>query len=335
MGILLLVESNIETLRKNIEKDYGYILSKNSHDNYMAFVNRPDIDWDVIEDPSTPGALLLPKTTPFWDIVAARNIVEEGSLDGAAVQTAYDLHKRGNSIATILFGSRARGDYSFNSGLDLAVITKQKWSYALADEIEQNANELAYLHYGMSMHVQVFVKALHEYLEERRHINTLVTQALLHGIIFSENPNYFISPYAQDKSRPTYDWHAYDRLVNQYRSALQKMTNLHSQHVGSSNGDSRLAFESSRVIQYAIKILVTSDGGYVRGDEDISSLMSMAATHLPNEDLTTEIPLADYQDLDCLQFMPTHELVDNTMADGAKLRKMATQQRRRLSRLSR
>jgi HEPN domain-containing protein len=138
------------------------------------------------------------------------------TADPRAVAVAQAVHDREHPQATILFGSRGRGDYDDkHSDIDLLLVCEDypdsDTEMAAADFAQATVKAI----YQRDVPFQLEYMRRESFDSRRPYINSISTQALLTGVVMSGNPEEFTSQYAnQPEGFPRrYDWPEYDEHV--------------------------------------------------------------------------------------------------------------------------
>ena len=134
--------------------------------------------------------------------------------DPIALEVAGNLHGTRRPMATILFGSRARGDHRPDSDIDIMLVEEQPPAETDQRQIQQAFTEQTQERHGHEAGVHL-VWVTPDVLEaDGRYVNSLTGQALLEGRVFSDAPDRFRSRYAgPDAPAPEYDWSNYQYIL--------------------------------------------------------------------------------------------------------------------------
>ena len=170
-----------------------------------------------------------PERNSIWEDLASASATKYGRPDPGAIRVGYEYQRRYRPIATLVFGSRSRGDHRTDSDLDVISVNPDEYwerNPALGDHIKRLTRE----HCGAKADVHHY-KWRH-YLMNAACRNTFTAEALLHGIVFGngediehdhilhlrrqglELPEYthFVSEYAgDDPPPPKYMWGLFAR----------------------------------------------------------------------------------------------------------------------------
>ena len=136
--------------------------------------------------------------------------------DPRAVAVAQAVHDHERPQATILFGSRARGDYNEkHSDIDLLLVCDTKPDDDARLDAEDFARATVNAIYQREVPFQLVYELRKSFDARRPYVNSVSTQAMLTGVVMSDNPEEFTSQYAnalRDFPR-RYNWPEYDEHV--------------------------------------------------------------------------------------------------------------------------
>ena len=133
--------------------------------------------------------------------------------DPRAVAVAEAVHQRERPQATILFGSRARGDYNDKySDIDLLLVCDDYPDTDARIDAEEFARATVNAIYRRYLPFQLGYVCRNSFDADRPYFNSVSTQALLTGVVMTDNPGEFTSQYAdQPEGFPRrYNWPEYD-----------------------------------------------------------------------------------------------------------------------------
>ena len=142
--------------------------------------------------------------------------MSETNCDPRALKVAQALHERERPQATILFGSRARGDYDDRrSDIDIMQVNPDEPDPAYKNRAAEWIEEVAQGIYGRPVPVQLVWFAQAEFRENSRYVNHVTTQAMLDGVVMSQNPDDYRSRYEGDceETEYEYQWTDYDNRL--------------------------------------------------------------------------------------------------------------------------
>ena len=128
--------------------------------------------------------------------------MSETNCDPRALKVAQALHERERPQATILFGSRARGDYEEGrSDIDIIQVNPGVPDQSYKDRATEWAEGIAQAAYGRRVPVQLVWFSHADFHEHTRYVNHVATRALLDGVVMSPHPENYRSRYAKDGIR--------------------------------------------------------------------------------------------------------------------------------------
>ena len=195
----------------------------------------------------------------------------ETSCDSRALRVARALHERERPQATILFGSRARGDYEDNrSDIDIMLIRPDEpdgeYKLAAADWAEDAALET----YGRRIPVQLVWFSQDEFREKTRYVNHVATRALLDGVVMSQNPEDYRSRYSDGEGAEyEYDWSDYEerlRHAEDHLRAFQRLDDLRET-------DLLVAQQAHAALEHGMKAVIAAHGGTYRRTHNLGVLL--------------------------------------------------------------
>ena len=135
------------------------------------------------------------------------------NADPRAVAVAEAVHQRERPQATILFGSRARGDYSEkHSDIDLLLVCENYPDTDSRIDAEEFARATVNAIYRRPVPFQLEYVCRQSFDDDRPYFNSVGTQAMLTGVVMSDSPEEFTSEYDSqpDGSPRRYNWPEYD-----------------------------------------------------------------------------------------------------------------------------
>ncbi len=138
------------------------------------------------------------------------------TADPRAVAVAEAVHQRERPQATILFGSRARGDYHDKySDIDLLLVCEESPDDENREEARDFVRRTVKAVYKREVPFQLEYTCRDFFDSQRPYINSVPTQALLTGVVVSDSPEEFTSQYAsQPEGFPRrYNWPEYDEHI--------------------------------------------------------------------------------------------------------------------------
>ena len=193
--------------------------------------------------------------------------------DPRALRVAEDLHRKLEPEMTILFGSRARGDYEDGrSDIDIMVVQKvlPSGSEQLAMQAETQAGaETIYSYY---VPVQLFWQTKEKFDRMRRTVNHVTVYALREGIIMSQNPesdNMNLENGEEDYSQ---EWSITEERL---RHAERHLAAFHLMIDGEMH-DSMIGQHAQGAMEHALKALISARVERYPHVHDIDQLVARA-----------------------------------------------------------
>ena len=192
--------------------------------------------------------------------------------DRRALALARAVHERERPDATILFGSRARGDYEDKrSDVDIMLVTALEPDSERKGAAAEWAEELARSLYNRRMPVELTWFSRAEFREMQRYINHVTTQAMLDGVIMTDNPEEFQSKYEGDveESEYEYEWTGYDNRLfhaEQHILAFNQMIEL-------GNSDLLIGQQAQAALEHGLKAVILGHGGLPGNTHEIHRLL--------------------------------------------------------------
>ena len=190
--------------------------------------------------------------------------------DPRALQVARAVHDRENPQATILFGSRARGDYEeLRSDIDIMMVLLEEPGKEHKESVGQWVQETVLSAYGRRVPVQLVWFARTDFNENRRYINHITTQALLDGVVMSETPEEFLSRYSDEETEYEYQWTDYHNRLYHAESHLEAF-----QHLDAAGfNDLLVAQHAQSALEHAMKAIITGHGGTAERTHNLGRLL--------------------------------------------------------------
>ena len=155
---------------------------------------------------------------------------DNATHDPKALEVAQAVHQQERAIATILFGSRAKGTQDeLLSDIDILVITSRSAANADWSSNSTWARNLAARIYGRPVDVQLVPTTLEEVGDTRHLADSTEGVALRDGIIAGGNPEQFRSVYKeQDPPPPQYNFGNYNWFMQNAKVALETAVTCHT-----------------------------------------------------------------------------------------------------------
>ena len=144
------------------------------------------------------------------------------NCDPRALEVARCLHRTEQPELTVLFGSRARGDYEDGrSDIDIMLVQKNPPSEEQESRTRNQAETSAQELYRQAVPVQIIWKTSDEFNRMRRSVNHLVARALRDGVTMSRDTGDYSSGYNDNNENDyEYEWTVTDE---RYRHAVEHL----------------------------------------------------------------------------------------------------------------
>ena len=189
-----------------------------------------------------------------------------------------------------------------------------------------------------------------EFHDYSLYINTTITHAILEGVVFSEHMEIFTSRYAGDEPpTPTYNWESYNYHLSGATSSLNFVRSIlnpemplkippspfrqaYQKRIRDYTDEDRSRANRSHasiIIRYNVIAATYATGGFARETKTLPELYETLRILLPEEDLSTEIPLSTYEDENEETAHNYREFAKVLERDAAKLRKVAMRTKKR------
>ena len=207
----------------------------------------------------------------------------ETSCDPRALRVAQALHERELPQATILFGSRARGDYEEGrSDIDIIQVNPGVPNQRYKNGATEWAEGIAQVIYGRRVPVQLVWFSYADFQENMRYVNHITTRALLDGVVMSSHPENYRSRYSDDlhKSEYEYMWEDYeDRLYHaeQHLRVFQILDDL-------GESDLMIAQRAHSALEHAMKAVIAAHGATYPSTHNLGHLVG-TIRRLPDPEL--------------------------------------------------
>ena len=209
------------------------------------------------------------------------------TADPRAVAVAEAVHQRERPQATILFGSRARGDYHDKySDIDLLLVCEESPDDENREEARDFVRRTVKAVYKREVPFQLEYTCRDFFDSQRPYINSVPTQALLTGVVVSDSPEEFTSEYAnQPEGFPRrYNWPEYDEHVSAAEDYLAAFSTIFENNPI----DRALGQLAQQALERAMKSAIIAHGGTPeRNTHNIGSLLGTMRR--------VDAEMADYQ----------------------------------------
>ncbi len=190
--------------------------------------------------------------------------------DPLALQVARFVQQQEQPELTILFGSRARGDYDERSDIDVMLIREDLPDSEVKEKADRSTGEEAEKAYGREVPVQLVWRTLEEFRRNRRYVNSVETNAVRDGIIMPGNPeNYSAHDYEDEETEYEYDWTTYDQRLRHTETHLDTFTRM----VQDGYADLVIGQHAQGTLEHGMKALLEAHGASYRSVHNLSELL--------------------------------------------------------------
>lgn len=194
------------------------------------------------------------------------------TCDPRALSVAQAVHRREQTDATILFGSRARGDYDDRrSDIDIMLVSPGVPDMRYKDAICEWAEGVAQVTYGRRVPVQITWFAQADFQDKKRYINHVTTQALLDGVLMTNHPEDYDSRYANDsdETEHEYQWTDYDNRLHHAEAHLRVFAALDD----AGEEDMILGQQAHSALEHGMKAVIAVYGGTYPSTHNLAHLL--------------------------------------------------------------
>ena len=274
-------------------------------------------------------------------------------VDQKALTVAREIHSLTNPLATILFGSRARGDHRPDSDIDVLLIQDPTPNHAELERIDRESQNITDRHYPAKVKAHVTWMDITLFTELEPFINSMVSRALLEGTTIGAHPHQFTSRYqAAEAPPPLYDWHSYQASLGECREDMKVVRIAVANMDHDTKTRDEITFEKpwdrqfkrdtlgakhariylKHAMRNALEAAIEGSIGVTKFLEAAPNLMEKLKKLAPTEDLTTLLPFEEYATSDT----PTWDdhTIQNAITDVEKIRKLAMRLRRQTQKLA-
>ena len=194
------------------------------------------------------------------------------TCDPRALSVAQAVHRREQPDATILFGSRARGDYDDRrSDIDIMLVSPGVPDLRYKETVSQWAERVAQTAYGRRVPVQITWFAQAEFQDKKRYINHVTTRALLDGVLMTNRPEDYDCRYADDTDESTYEyqWTDYDNRLHHAEAHLRVFAALDD----AGEEDMILGQQAHSALEHGMKAVIAAHGGTYPSTHNLAHLL--------------------------------------------------------------
>ncbi len=193
------------------------------------------------------------------------------ACDQRALSVARAVHQRERPHATILFGSRARGDHDeYRSDIDIMLLRDWVPDGESQWPVQEWVEGIAQAAYGREVPVQLVWRTLDQFRHNRRYVNSVETNAVRDGVFMPLDPKQGDSScYEDEETEYEYDWTPYNerlRHAEAHLTAFQDLADL-------GRIDLLIGQQAQNALEHAMKALLEAHSVVCRSTYDISYLL--------------------------------------------------------------
>ena len=193
--------------------------------------------------------------------------------DPRALRVAEDLHRNLKPELTILFGSRARGDYEDGrSDIDIMLVGDSLPSGAAQLELQSQVTARAQKIYSCSAPVQIICQTTEDFQKMRRTVNHVTVYALREGIIMSQDPEYNGRNFDNEREDYTYEWSLTEERLRHAERHLATFNVI----IDAGMHDSMIGQHAQGAMEHALKALISAQVERYPHIHDIEALVIRA-----------------------------------------------------------
>ena len=183
--------------------------------------------------------------------------MKNGKADPRAIMTAEKTLQATDVDCVILFGSRARADWTESSDLDLMLLCEERMELTRSLEMQRAASRICRETFGSEIQVDVIPLTHREFREMGYHtINHVAARARREGIIMPRDPEGFSSRYSSEEPDENLEYTERERRIGDanmnYRS-LQGLLDLGLE-------DKNTAYMAQQALENAMKAMISAMG---------------------------------------------------------------------------
>ena len=175
--------------------------------------------------------------------------------DPRALRIARELHRDVRPYITILFGSRARGDYEDGrSDIDIMLVKEALPSVEEREEIGETVRAWVRNIYNDIVSVQLIWQTIEDFEKMRRTVNDVTVHALREGILMSDDPAYDGRNFNNDEEDYSYEWSLTEERLRHAENHLAAFNVL----IDAGMHDSMIGQHAQGAMEHALKALISA-----------------------------------------------------------------------------
>ena len=264
------------------------------------------------------------------------------------MEVARQVHEMAQPRATVLFGSRARGDHREGSDIDILLVEEPARSMEQQDQMELRAQEIANRAHGGAT-VQLVWVTLEAFRKDEVYLNSIPTRALLDGVVLTDHPEEFRSRYRDGTARRVFDWRTYEYALRHSGAELQmlgiyldisegrkpkremprELYWLNLANTDATQAGRSLLSVPGRALRHAFTAALEATAQHHKPHHTLEGLRRNLEALAPEKDTGTQVPLENYERGEMPPGMTLQEFVETAERDISNLRNLAMGLRRR------
>ncbi len=191
--------------------------------------------------------------------------------DVRALQVARLVKQREQPELTILFGSRARGDYDeLESDIDVMLVQAAKPTPDRAAAAVWAAEKDTTHIYGNDVPVELVWRTLEEFRYNRRYVNSIETHAVRQGVVMPlDSGQCDSSGYEDDETGYDYDWSTYSERMRHAEAHLRGFIIM----ADNNEDDILIGQQAQGALEHGMKALLEAHRMPYRRTHDIGQLL--------------------------------------------------------------
>ena len=208
--------------------------------------------------------------------------------DPRAAAVTARLRAAVDADCVILFGSRARGDWTEHSDIDLLLLQADEPTAAEQELAAKISDLAAQESYRRPVPVQLVWRTREDFRHNRRYSNSVETNAVREGIVMPRDPDqYSAADYEDDATEYEYDWGEYEDRMQHAEAHLETFRVI--AELGHS--DVVIGQQGQNALEHGLKALRSAHGAPYRNTHNIGELLGNARHYDPElRDFRLSIP---------------------------------------------